>query len=372
MGDFIRSLLRSTSSHHRPWQLSAAVAVGLMCGLLPKFSLTFLLLAGLCCVLPVHLPLAAATCLVSSTATTALATTAGRLGVWSLTHPALMEIWLTLDVLPWVPWLGLNNSIVHGSLLIGLAALVPVFVLSRPLAIGLSPARRDVRRPRTDPDFEYELRPTVSQLEPSKQPGVPIEACLGDGHHRPLEIRNDDAGDDAQLELTVDEETCQELEDLLATCNGEEACNLTATEVAQRAAQMAQFVDELLTSCQVESRAPTPKLLRRDEASELGASERQRCLGSIPPANPPTSSSDRSSVNCTAESVERPAPLAFAPDMRSSDKESLLNQSVRPTAKKHVPRGPADVSARRPVGEVHQAETLRYLLHHLKAIKDKV
>ena len=45
MREALRSLLTSTSSRHRPWHIAAAVALGILCGLIPKSSLLFYLLA---------------------------------------------------------------------------------------------------------------------------------------------------------------------------------------------------------------------------------------------------------------------------------------------------------------------------------------
>ena len=311
MGDFIRSLLRNTSSQHRPWQLSAAMALGVLCGLLPKFSLMFCLVGGVCCAAPIHLPVAALACLVSSIAATAMAATAGRLGLWSLTHPELMEMWLTRNSQPWVPWLGLNNSVVHGSLLIGLALLVPVYGLSKPIANHLAPPRQFDAAP-ADADFKHELRPIVARADFNEKTTLPIKAIVRRSELYSIAIDPAATWPDADEKLDDDEQKCQELENLLANCNTAEANELSADEVVQRAAHIVQVVDDLLTSCQLEATAPA-KPRRHDE--------------------PPV----------------RPVPQLH------------VNQLANTKPATH-----------RAAGEAHQAESLRYLLHHLKAFKDKV
>lgn len=352
MGDFIRSLLRTTSSHHRPWQLSAALALGVLCGVLPKFSLMFCLIGCVCCAAPIHLPLAALTCLISSIAPIALADTAGRVGLWSLTHPDLIEMWLTLNAQPWIPWLGLNNSVVHGSLLIGLALLLPVYVLSKPVANRLAPERQILGTVPADADFEHELKPLVARADPCAQTSLSIAANVGRHTIRSLAIETDATWPDAEEEPDVDEQTCQELENLLATCNGEEDNALSTDEVAQRAAQMAHFVDDLLTSCQLESTAPVPKTQRQDEPLDT---ERRRGIGHQP-INPPN---DRLEAYPTSPNGP-------------NDESGLINHHADHANSSHGQRVGTVSAVQRPMGQVHQAEALRYLLHHLKAIKVKV
>ncbi|MCC7335130.1 MAG: DUF2062 domain-containing protein [Pirellulaceae bacterium] len=333
MGDFIRSLLRDTSSHHRPWQLSAALALGVMCGLLPKFSLMFCLIGGFCCAAPIHLPLAALTCMVSSVASTTLAATAGRVGLWSLTHPDLMELWFKLNALPWVSWLGLNNSVVHGSLLLGLALLIPVFALTKPVANRFAPQRRLLGTAPVDADFEHQLKPLVARADPSARASLAIETKMAHCAVESLAIETGATWPDEEDQPDVDEQTCQELEDLLATCNRDDARGLSSGEVVQRAAQMAHFVDDLLTSCQLESTSPASKPSRRDAPCDRHG-----------------------------------AHLQVKPSLPRGNSDTIRDHADS----SHGQRFGATPTVQRPVGEVHQAETLRYLLHHLKAIKDKV
>ncbi|MEO8270711.1 MAG: hypothetical protein ABI557_13390 [Aureliella sp.] len=336
MGDFIRSLLRNSSSHHRSWQLSAALALGVLCGLLPKFSLMFCIIGCLCCAAPIHLPLAALACLFGSFASTFLADTVGRVGLWSLTHPELMEAWLTLNAQPWVPWLGLNNSVVHGSLLIGLASLLPVYTLTKPIANRLAPARLPLGAGPADADFEHELKPLVASCIRSESTAIPNETSVACIEMHRLKIGAVATCPDADDKLDVDQQTYQKLESLLATCNGEDANDLSAERVVQRAAQMAHFVDELLTSCLLESSEAVSKSLRQDEVREC------------------------------------PVPQLHVNQSLSTTDIGLTKRHAD-QAKDYLPKlVGATSSPQLAVGEVHQAETLRYLLHHLKAIKDKV
>lgn len=177
MGEAIRSLLRSSSSRHKPRQIAAAIAMGVLCGLLPKLSLIFCLTAAGCFLLPIHVPLGALVCVICSLVATSLAPLTGRIGIWSLTNPLLRDLWLAFDGLPLIPWLGLHNSIVNGSLLIGISMWLPVFLLALPVCRRLAPGPSRNIALQPDPDFAQELRPFVSQSQ-----------ILSEWHDKPIEI----------------------------------------------------------------------------------------------------------------------------------------------------------------------------------------
>lgn len=359
MGDSIRSLLRRTSSRHQPWQLSLAIALGVVCGILPKFSLLFCVVCVLCCALPIHLPLAAVICCISSFFVGALTQTAGRAGLWSLTSPSLVDMWSSLDRLPWLPWLGLHNSVVHGSLLIGLGIALPVFLLTRPLAVRLSPARRVDSEMAGDPDFAHELKGAV--------------AVDWSGS-------SDIARRSQSISVSVvDENTCHELEKLLATCNADQANDVGPAEVAQRAAQMVQYVDELLASPEFQ---PTPSIAPLPVAAPAAKVH----LSDVCPGTAATGLSSNPPAGRATSAVDASASTRF---IHQPQQQKVLQPYVQASGTARGPLDPrgtphagetalhrhntaAEVATRRPVGDAHQAETLRYLLEHLRAIKDKV
>ena len=408
MGDSIRSLLRRTSSCNRPWQLSAALALGVLCGLLPKFSLLFCALAAMCCCLPIHLPLAACTCFTFSFLTGPLAQTAGQAGLWSLTHASLADMWATLDVLPWLPWMGLNNSVVHGSLLIGLGLALPVFFLTRPLAASLSPARASRLATASDPDFKHELIPAVARRNsitrrvPASAAGLATAAsALAERPREPLPLseaqRNEVAarsGRDAATSLPmVDENTCLELEKLLATCSTDQANEMSAPQVAQRAAQMAQYVDELLSACELEpptSGADRPLELPAVDAPATAVDHAPSAAGAgsgaaahssaSSPAKPSAACPEAASSSGSTLFIHQPQqPTVVQPYVQPTEltrdsaglHSSTRTESAGARERGHVAQV-AQVAERRAVNDAHQAETLRYLLEHLRAIKDKV
>jgi uncharacterized protein (TIGR03546 family) len=199
----LNRFVRSTSSHHRPWQIAIAITAGVLLGILPKLSLLFVLVGLVCFVIPGHLPLLALTAILSSCAIPLLESTFGRVGLWSLTHPQLRAFWMQLDTLPLLPWLGLHNTVVNGSLFVWLIASVPIYLSCRILSemvveeapneeftkvlvsAGSSAAAMTV-------DQSQEIRPLVGSLEPShslRQTEPPIVIWDDINHGTGCEIR---------------------------------------------------------------------------------------------------------------------------------------------------------------------------------------
>jgi len=131
MREALIRLLTSTSSRHRPWQISAAVAVGVLVGVLPKTSLLFyVMLAAVVC-LPVHLPLALLTMLAVSPVAGLFQPQIGKVGLHALMHSSWSQFWLRLDAYPLLPWLSLHNTLVNGAALIGMALMLPAYAATR-------------------------------------------------------------------------------------------------------------------------------------------------------------------------------------------------------------------------------------------------
>jgi hypothetical protein len=62
-----------------------------------------------------------------------------QVGSYILTHPKLQDSFASAWQLPLVPWTDLNNTVVMGSFLIGVASLGPVFALTYPLFRMVAP-----------------------------------------------------------------------------------------------------------------------------------------------------------------------------------------------------------------------------------------
>lgn len=116
-----------------PHQLAWAVAFGLLLGVVPHGNLLALVI--LCVVLSLKLnhAMAALTALVVTFVAARLDPYSHQIGEFVLTHPQLGKGAEVLWQLPLVPWTDLNNTVVMGSFLIGVVALLPVFALAYPI-----------------------------------------------------------------------------------------------------------------------------------------------------------------------------------------------------------------------------------------------
>ncbi len=385
MGEAIRGLLRSSSSRHRPRQLAAAIAMGVMCGLIPKLSLTFCLLGSICILLPIHVPLGALVCVICSMAITTLAPAAGRLGIWSLTNPLFRDLWLGLDALPLVPWLGLHNSVIHGSLLIGLCAWLPVYLLSQPVSRWIAPRQLPPSVKIVDFDFSQELRPVVATYDPQAHAnhGEPIEVQLlptrmqfqathDPATHDPL------AAQDPIEQAGHESDICRELEQLLENCNSEQSIPMSVEQVVERASQIAQYVDDLLTASESNIAPVHPGAVHLLEyagdnltPSQLTDAILDEAIGYFPDQRPGLGSEESSSQRSAAISPPTETPRSTKLHQAKRDREMLRRHEQHSSVTVASP-SPHAVNKRRPVGDVRQQEALRYLLHHLKAFKDKV
>lgn len=115
-----------TSPPSPAWRYGWAVGLGMAFGLIPKDSAVCYLFACLALFLPVSVPAA----IVSAVAFTGLAPWLDRwtdpLGFWLLSHPGLEGFWRGLEAVPWSVWLRLQNTVVVGSTVVVLVALLPV------------------------------------------------------------------------------------------------------------------------------------------------------------------------------------------------------------------------------------------------------
>ncbi len=136
-----------------PHQLAWATAFGLLLGIVPHGNLLAVVLLIIVMTLKLNHAMAALTAIATSFLI------ASRLDPYShligdelLTHPQIHPLAVSAWQLPLVPWTDLNNTVVMGSFLIGIVALVPVFVITYPIfrlfapQIALAPASENSSR----------------------------------------------------------------------------------------------------------------------------------------------------------------------------------------------------------------------------------
>ena len=138
-----RPLVKVLTAADSPEQIALGFALGMLIGLVPKDNLIAISLGVV---------------LFSSRANLGAAALAGFLftwlGVWAdpishriglglLEFSALRPLWTWLYNFPLAPWTAFNNTVVLGSLILGLALFYPVFRLIEPGVIWAAPRARD-------------------------------------------------------------------------------------------------------------------------------------------------------------------------------------------------------------------------------------
>jgi uncharacterized protein (TIGR03546 family) len=123
----LRMIVRRLMAYNSPHQLAAGFTLGMIFGLMPKGNLIVLTVGGLVFALRVNRGLA----LAAAMAFTVLGPYADgfshKLGMAVLSVEAFQPIYASLLCLPLGPWIGFQNTVVTGSLLVGLYVAYPVY-----------------------------------------------------------------------------------------------------------------------------------------------------------------------------------------------------------------------------------------------------
>lgn len=126
-----------------PHQLAWAVAFGLLLGIVPHGNLLALTILVVVLSLKLNHAMAGLTAVVVTFLAARLDPYSHQVGDYVLTHPQLGEGAAMLWQLPLMPWTDLNNTVVMGSFLIGLAALLPAYAIAYPIFRWLAPISSD-------------------------------------------------------------------------------------------------------------------------------------------------------------------------------------------------------------------------------------
>ncbi|HUT90400.1 MAG TPA: TIGR03546 family protein [Thermoguttaceae bacterium] len=126
----LRGLARLFTAAGTPRQLALGLAMGMLIGLVPKGNLTAVLLAVILLASRVNLGAGMIGAALFSWVGMLVDPLSHRIGQAFLTHESLQPTWAYLYDLPLAPWTALNNTVVLGSLLLGLWLFYPVYRLS--------------------------------------------------------------------------------------------------------------------------------------------------------------------------------------------------------------------------------------------------
>ena len=122
-----------------PGQLALGLAFGVLIGLIPKDSLLPYAIGVLAVLTPGNLVCLAAGILLGSVTSPVLDAYTHQFGMAALTYAPLESTWTSIYQLPLAPWTRLNNTVVMGNLLLGLATFLPLYIVSNQFFLRLGP-----------------------------------------------------------------------------------------------------------------------------------------------------------------------------------------------------------------------------------------
>ncbi len=125
---FVRKALRGRSES--PRRLAAAVALGVLLGLVPKGNLIAVAVTVVILGSTANAGVAFLTATATSFAAVLVDPLSHRIGLSILTHESLYPCWQTLYQWPVVPWTNFNHTVVLGGLIVGLVLFYPAYRLS--------------------------------------------------------------------------------------------------------------------------------------------------------------------------------------------------------------------------------------------------
>jgi uncharacterized protein (TIGR03546 family) len=125
----IRFLVEGIVAADTPRQLALGLALGMIIGLVPKGNLTAIALSMILLATRVNLATGLLGAALFSWLNGWTDPLAHRVGYALLTHEPLRPLFAWFFALPVVPWMALNNTVVFGSLLLGIWLFWPVYHL---------------------------------------------------------------------------------------------------------------------------------------------------------------------------------------------------------------------------------------------------
>jgi uncharacterized protein (TIGR03546 family) len=127
----VRSLARSLVASTSPAQLALGFTLGMIIGVMPKTNLIALSLCVVLFSLRCNKGLALAAAVAFSFLGHSIDPFTHKVGVAVLSIHSMQATYASALNLPFGPWVGFNNTVVMGTLLLGLYVAYPVFWLSR-------------------------------------------------------------------------------------------------------------------------------------------------------------------------------------------------------------------------------------------------
>ena len=126
----IIDLFKMLNSASAPWQIASGIALGMVVGLTPLWSLHNLLVLLIVCLLTVHFNGFLLGWALFSALALAINPLSAQLGQWLLLHSELQELWTALYQVPAWRWTHFNHTLTLGSFALALSAFIPVVLLA--------------------------------------------------------------------------------------------------------------------------------------------------------------------------------------------------------------------------------------------------
>ncbi|MFP6676692.1 MAG: TIGR03546 family protein [Pirellulaceae bacterium] len=144
-----RHVYRFVTNNDSPKQMAVAVAFGVLLGLVPKGNLLAVGISGCFLAVQANLATGMLVALAFSFVAYSIDGVFDNVGHYVLTAPVMQDSLVTIYQLPFAPWTAFNNTVVCGSLLIGLIAFYPTYRLTLPV---FTRWRRGRTTPETTPE----------------------------------------------------------------------------------------------------------------------------------------------------------------------------------------------------------------------------
>ncbi|TWU65375.1 MULTISPECIES: TIGR03546 family protein [Crateriforma] len=129
----INNVRKAFAGRQHPSQLAWAVAFGFLLGVIPHGNLLAIAVLVLVLSLRLNHAMAALTAILTAIFAPRLDPVSDTIGQFLLNQPRFHDAAVNAWAMPLVPWTDLNNTVVLGSLLIGLVLLVPIFLATYPI-----------------------------------------------------------------------------------------------------------------------------------------------------------------------------------------------------------------------------------------------
>jgi len=132
-------LRRAFQPLNSPSNIALAIMMGIVVGVIPKFSLLPWVIGVIAMLLPLNLVAFIVTVAVFSFAGPLLDPWFHQIGYTVLTDPMLQEFWESMAQSETFVWLQLNNTVVTGSVFTWLVVLLPGYFICKVLVFAFGP-----------------------------------------------------------------------------------------------------------------------------------------------------------------------------------------------------------------------------------------